>query len=260
MGFEHILYEVVDGVVTLTINRAEQLNALNRAVIQELREAVAQFQEASGEHVLVLTGAGEKAFVAGADIKEMAEMSEGEAFRFSQAGQAVTRALGEGEKVTIAAVNGFALGGGCELALACDWIIASQRARFGQPEVTLGVIPGFGGTQRLARRVGAARAKYLVCTGEIVKAEEALSLGLVDRVVEAGTALEVAQAMARKMVEGCSMSALREAKRVIENGSGVPLPEALHLEGKAFSACFSEADQREGMTAFMEKRPPKFDQ
>jgi len=260
MEYENLLYEVDGGVVILTINRPEQLNALNSAVIKELRTALARFHDASDQYVLILTGSGEKAFVAGADIKEMSEMSEAQAFSVSQAGQAVTRALGEGDKISIAAVNGFALGGGCELALACDWIVASERARLGQPEVTLGVIPGFGGTQRLARRVGKARAKYLVCTGDIVKAPEALSIGLVDKVVEAGTTLEVARKMARKMVVSCSVHAIKESKRVIEQGRPVPLPEALHLEATAFAASFTTADQTEGMEAFIDKRAPKFDQ
>jgi enoyl-CoA hydratase len=261
MAFEHLLYESTDGVVTLTINRPQALNALNSDVIRELRDALARFHEAAHEHILVLTGAtGEKApsFVAGADIKEMAEMTEAEAMVFAQKGQAVTRLLSEGDKLTIAAVDGFALGGGCELALACDFIVASERSKLGQPEVKLGVIPGFGGTQRLARRVGVARATYLIATGRNVGADEARQIGLVDKVVPDGEALQAALKMACQMIGTVSLEAVGAARAVIREGFRVDMAEALHLEARAFARGFTTSDQREGMAAFVEKRPPHF--
>ena len=261
MAFEHLKYESAEGVVTLTINRPHALNALNSGVIRELRDALARFHETSDEHILVLTGAtGGKApaFVAGADIKEMADMSEAAAMVFAQKGQAVTRLLSEGDKLTIAAVDGFALGGGCELALACDFIVASERSKLGQPEVKLGVIPGFGGTQRLARRVGVARATYLIATGGNVSAEEAKSYGLVDKVVPDGEALVASQKMARKMIDTVSLEAVGAARDVIREGFRVAMAEALHLEARAFAKGFTTSDQREGMAAFVEKRPAHF--
>ena len=261
MAFEHLLYENTEGVVTLTINRPQALNALNSDVIRELRDALARFHDSADEHILVLTGAsGGKApaFVAGADIKEMAEMSEAEAMVFAQKGQAVTRLLSEGDKITIAAVDGFALGGGCELALACDFIVASQRSKLGQPEVKLGVIPGFGGTQRLSRRVGVARATYLIATGLNVGADEGFGYGLVDKVVPDGEALAASQKMARKMIDTVSLEAVGSARDVIREGFRVAMAEALHLEARAFAKGFTTADQREGMAAFVGKRKPHF--
>ena len=190
----------------------------------------------------------------------MATMSEEEALAFSKEGQAVVRLLALGSKLSIAAVDGFALGGGCEMAAACDFIVGSRSSRFGQPEIKLGVIPGFGGTQRLTRRVGESRARYLVLTGELIKGEEAHVIGLIDKLVEPGEALPSAFQLAEKMASEYSMAACRSAKRVIEEGMGLGLNEALDLEAKAFAACFTTEDQREGMAAFMEKRSPKFNQ
>lgn len=260
MSYETILWHGEEGVCTLKINRPHALNALNLQVLTELREALVAFEADDSLHIVVLAGEGEKAFVAGADILEMSEMSEEEAVAFSRSGQAVVRLLATGSKLSIAAVDGFALGGGCEMAVACDVIIASEGSRFGQPEVKLGVIPGFGGTQRLARRVGAARAKYLVLTGDLVKAEDALALGLVDKVVEKGQALETTLRLAKKMTSGYSMAACRKAKKSIDEGLTLSFEDALELEAKAFGSMFDTADQSEGMAAFMEKRAPKFAQ
>ncbi len=260
MNFETLSAQASGGVLTLLIDRPKALNALNSQVISELHTAVERAQNDPEVHVIVLAGAGEKAFVAGADIKEMSAMTQDEAVEFARAGQAVVRLLAEGPKLSIAAVDGFALGGGCELAVACDWLIASEGSRFGQPEVKLGVIPGFGGTQRLTRRVGASRARYLVLSGDLVKAEDALALGLVDKVVERGQALETALAMAGKMTSEYSMLACRKAKEVIAAGEGKSLEEALELEAQAFGSMFTTHDQTEGMTAFLEKRPPRYEQ
>ena len=243
---------------TILIDRPKALNALNRSVLDELHRAILAFQESAEDHVLVLAGSGEKAFVAGADIREMAEMSEDEAHAFSEAGQAVMKLLALGKKISIAAVDGFALGGGCELAVACDIVIGSSSSRFGQPEIKLGVIPGFGGTQRLARRVGEARARFLVLTGEMVKGQEAYDMGLIDRLVEPGDALNAALKLAEKMVAEYSMEAVQAAKAAMEKGKGLSLSEALTVEAKAFGQCFGTTDQREGMVAFMGKRLPVF--
>ena len=258
MEFKTIEVESSKGVCTIMINRPKALNALNRTVLDELHRAILAFQESADDHVLVLAGSGEKAFVAGADIREMAEMGQEEATAFSEAGQAVMKLLALGKKISIAAVDGFALGGGCELAVACDIVIGSSSSRFGQPEIKLGVIPGFGGTQRLVRRVGEARARFLVLTGEMVKGPEAYAIGLIDRLVEPGEALQTAGKLAEKMVAEYSMDAVQSAKAVMESGKGATLEDALALEAKAFGRCFSTSDQKEGMSAFMAKRLPVF--
>lgn len=260
MNFETLKWEAEQGVCVIEIDRPKALNALNRQVLADLKTALEAFHGDESLHIVVLTGGGAKAFVAGADIREMANMSEAEALAFSKEGQEVVRLLALGSKISIAAVDGFALGGGCEMAAACDLIVGSTSSRFGQPEIKLGVIPGFGGTQRLTRRVGESRARYLVLTGEIVKGEEAHTIGLIDRLVEPGESLPSALKLARKMASEYSMAACRSAKKAIADGMGQGLEQALELEAKAFAACFTTEDQSEGMAAFMEKRLPKFNQ
>lgn len=243
-------------VSTLTINRPDKLNALSREVLEDLRAAVDVLANREEARAAVITGTG-KAFVAGADIAAMKEMTEAEGRAFGALGHGVFDAIEQLRLPVIAAVNGFALGGGCELALACDFIYASSKARFGQPEVNLGIIPGFGGTQRLPRRVGSAAARELIYTGKMIGAEEALRIGLVNAVFEPDALLpktiEAAEEIATK-----GPLAVAAAKRLIRDGMDRPLPEANRLEQAAFAEAFGTADQREGMSAFLEKRSASF--
>ncbi len=244
-------------LLTLTLHRPAVLNALNSAVLEELGTALHEAEVGGEVRAIVLTGAGEKAFVAGADISEMASFTAAEADAFARKGQAVMDQLAGFPGVTLAAVNGFALGGGCELALACDLLIAASNARFGQPEVSLGVIPGFGGTQRLVRRVGLQRATEMVLTGRTLKADEALSVGLCLKVVEEGQAVFAAQDLARTIL-GKGPSAVRLAKKALEAGSELDLARGLAQEASLFALCFATSDQKEGMSAFLQKRPAAF--
>lgn len=239
----------------VTINRAKALNALNVEVVEELIQVV-EATPGDGVRALLITGAG-KAFVAGADIKAMADMGPEAALGFSGKGHALGEMLGSLPVPTLAAVNGFALGGGCELALACDFIYASEKAKFGQPEVKLGVIPGFGGTQRLARRVGLARALELCMTGDLIDAAEALRIGLANRVLAPEALVPEALATLGRIAAQGPL-AIAKAKEVLHRGVELPLDEANTLEQQAFASLFATADQKEGMAAFLEKRPPKF--
>jgi enoyl-CoA hydratase len=253
-----ILLERDGHVAIVTLNRPDKLNALNEQLLQELGAAVAELSRDAAVRCAILTGAGEKAFAAGADIAAMSEMTATRAKQFAEMGHAIGHALETAHFPVIAAVNGFALGGGCELALACDFIYASDKAKFGQPEVNLGVIPGFGGTQRLARRVGDARARELCMTGDMVGAEEALRIGLVNAVVPHAELLAKVREVATKIAAKGPL-AIAAAKRVILRGADVPLPTANELEATAFAALFGTSDQREGMKAFVEKRAAKFE-
>jgi enoyl-CoA hydratase len=250
MGLVRI--EERDGVHVLTLDRPKALNALNGELLADLGVALAGLAQA---RAVVLTGAGEKAFVAGADIAEMRALDAMSATRFALAGQAVLERLEALACPTIAAVNGFALGGGCELAMACDLVLAAPNAVFGQPEVKLGVIPGFGGTQRLVRRVGSMRARELVLSGRNVKAEEAVSLGLALRVAD--PVLDAALALGRQIAANGPV-AVRLAKRAVLDTDGLDLRAGLLHEAQLFGLCFATADQREGMAAFLEKRPAAF--
>ncbi len=244
----------------VTIDRPKVLNALNEQVVAELSrvfEALAGDKPTGETRGVVLTGAGGKAFVAGADIAAMQDMTADQAMTFASSGHAVGEMIATLPVPVIAAVEGFALGGGCELALACDFIYASQKAKFGQPEVKLGVIPGFGGTQRLTRRVGIARALELCLTGENIGAEEALRLGLVNRVVDVGTTVDAAVATVQ-VIAKMGPIAVAKAKRVIHEGAETPLAAANRLEVEAFAALFETEDQSEGMKAFLGKRPAEF--
>jgi enoyl-CoA hydratase len=247
-----------DGAIsTLTINRPDSLNSLDRATLEALAAAIAELA-ARKPRCAIVTGAGEKAFVAGADIAAMSRMSESEALAFARLGQATFAALEALAFPVIAAVNGFALGGGCELALACDFIYASDKAKLGQPEVKLGVLPGFGGTQRLARRVGLGLARELIYTGRMLGPEEALRIGLVNAVAPRRELLDKVLETAQLIAQN-GPGAVAHAKRVLREGEGMELASAIELEAQAFGACFALRDQKEGMQAFLDKRPPVFE-
>ena len=242
------------GIATLTVNRPEALNALNADVLSAIESAAKDL--VGKARALIVTGSG-KAFVAGADIAAMQGLDGDAASAFARRGHAVGEALADFPGPVIAAVNGYALGGGLELAMACDIIVASDKAVVGQPEVKLGVVPGFGGSQRLARRVGPGVAKLLLMTGENVRADEALRMGIVDKVVPH----EALLAEARKVAEACLANgpvAVTFAKALVDDGLDMPLDEALELEADTFGDCFRTADQKEGMKAFLEKRKAKF--
>jgi enoyl-CoA hydratase len=255
--FKNILYDENDGIGILTLNRESALNALNEEVFVEMREFLEEIckKQLKG---LILTGAGDKAFIAGADIKAMQDLSEQEAEDFSYFGQQVTFMLEEIRFPVIAAVNGFALGGGCEMALACDFILSTKSAKFGLPEVSLGLIPGFGGTQRLAKIVGRNRAKELVYTGRMINSDEAKDIGLVLEVYEDKTLLiEAAKNLLLKMAKN-SPHAIGVAKFVINRGVDVSLEEGLKIERSHFGEIFGSKDMQEGTKAFIEKRKPVF--
>ncbi|MCC7381568.1 MAG: enoyl-CoA hydratase/isomerase family protein [Deltaproteobacteria bacterium] len=252
MSEELILVETSGPVARLTIQRPKALNAINRAVLLELERALTSVAESA--RVVVLTGSGEKAFVAGADIGEMAAFSATEARAFSALGHRVLRRLEELEAVTIAEVNGFALGGGCELMLACDFAIASENARLGQPEVKLGVTAGFGGTTRLLRRIGRARAVQLLVTGEQIDAAEAARIGLVNEVVPREHLRPRVDAIAKAVVANGPL-AVSATKRAVRLAAEIDLATANAYEQEIFGMCFATDDQKEGMKAFLEKRP-----
>ncbi len=252
-----VLFGIEGNVGVITVNRPRQLNALNREVLENLRAVLEEASSNDVLRVLIITGAGSKAFVAGADIVEMAGMDAGEAKAFAEFGQSVFDAVENCPKPVIAAVNGYALGGGCELALACDIRIAAENARFGQPEVGLGIIPGFGGTQRLARLLGKAAAMDMILTGRAVGAEEALRMGLVSKVVPEGQALSEALAVASEISKK-SPYAVGQAKKAISEGLLGALKDGLRLERELFAGCFSHPDREEGMRAFLEKRKAEF--
>ncbi len=243
-------------VSTLTINRPDKLNALSQEVLSDLSVAVDAVAANVDTWAVVITGTG-KAFVAGADIAAMKDMTEAEGLAFGALGHDVFSAIENLRCPVIAAVNGFALGGGCELALACDFIYASSKAKFGQPEVSLGIIPGFGGTQRLPRRVGSAAARELIYTGKMINAAEALRLGLANAVFEPDELLGAAAKTAAEIASKGPL-AVASAKRLIRDGVDLPLPEANRLEQAAFGDAFGTEDQSEGMAAFLEKRAPTF--
>jgi len=243
-------------VALLTLNRPEALNALDGPTLEAIRAHAEAIAGDPGVRAVVVTGEG-RAFAAGADIAAMQPFGAAEAGEFSRLGHRAFAALESLATPTIAAVNGFALGGGCELALACDWILASEKARFGQPEVNLGILPGFGGTSRLVRRVGLAWAKQLVLSGEAIGAEEALRIGLANRVLPADELLEAALA-AGEAIAAKGTLAVAAAKRVMQQGQDADVRTAHALEQEAFAACFATEDRAEGMAAFLEKRDPKF--
>jgi enoyl-CoA hydratase len=258
--YTNLLIEVEpeSGVALLTINRADKLNALNSALLTELSEALDELAASTEVRALVITGAGSKAFVAGADIGEIAALDgEDDGAEFARIGQGVFAKIEALDIPVVMAINGYALGGGCELALCGDIRIASESAQMGQPEVSLGVIPGYGGTQRLSRLIGRDRAKGLIFTGERIGAEEAFRLGLVDRVVPAAGLIEEAFALAGSLAAKAPR-AIALAKRAINDGFELALDEAIALEADLFGQAVATDDRREGTNAFIEKRQPKW--
>ncbi|MGH8661636.1 MAG: enoyl-CoA hydratase-related protein [Burkholderiales bacterium] len=258
MAFTNILLEQPEaGIYLLTANRPRALNALNAAMLDDMAAALAKVATDEAARVLLVTGAGEKAFVAGADIAEMRNATIEQAREFSEMGMRVMHALEALPVPVIALVNGYALGGGCELALACDWILAADCAVFGQPEVNLGIPPGFGGTQRLPRRIGTARALELLTTARQVKSEEAAAIGIANHVYPAAElkakGLELARLIASK-----GPLAVRLAKQAVQRGANLDLFAACELETEQFAQAFATQDRVEGMSAFLEKRPAKF--
>ncbi|MDH4006454.1 MAG: short-chain-enoyl-CoA hydratase [Desulfuromonadales bacterium] len=257
MNYENLLVDIEGGIAEVQINRPKALNALNLSTLKDLQQAFIALEQDDAVKVVILTGAGEKAFVAGADIAQMQDMTALEARNFAQFGQLVFRDIENFSKPVIAAINGFALGGGCELAMACDIRLASEKGKFGQPEVSLGVIPGFAGTQRLARLVGKGKAKELIFTGDIIAAEEACRLGLVNQVFAPDQLREEARKMAKK-VAGKGAIAVRLSKDAINRGLEMDLDKASAYEVELFGLCFATEDQKEGMQAFLEKRSANF--
>jgi enoyl-CoA hydratase len=257
MEFKNLLIETSEGIATLTINRPQVLNALNSEVVQELECALYELDLDASVKAVVMTGAGEKAFVAGADIKEMSELSAFEAHDFARKGQRLMLLMRKMRKPVIAAVNGFALGGGLELALACDFIYASEKAKFGFPEVGLGVIPGFGGTQNLPRLIGPNRANELVFSGRIISAAKALEWGIVNEVFAPEDLLPKALGTARE-IAGKSPLGVAYAKDAIINGMNMTKEDGFRYEASLFGVLFATDDQSEGMGAFLEKRGAQF--
>lgn len=255
--YENIKVEVKEKIAYITIARPQAMNALNMDVLNELSCALYDIEQDDAIYSVILTGEG-KAFVAGADIAQMNSMNAIEGRQMMIAGHDVMNAIENLSKPVIAAVNGFALGGGCELAMACDIRIASEKAKFGQPEVNLGIIPGFGGTQRLSRLVGKGMAKYLIMTAEIITATEAQRIGLVEKVVAADELMAEAEKLA-STINSKAPIAVSSAKRAINKGFNLDMSAASALEIEAFTAPFASDDKTEGMTAFLEKRDAKFE-
>ena len=251
-----IRYEKQDNIGIITINRPEALNALNTAVFNELEPLVGEIERDATLAALIITGEG-RSFVAGADIGEQCPMDLEAGRKWARRGSSVFRRIEKLEIPTIAAVNGFALGGGCELALACDIILASEKAKFGQPEVGLGITPGFSGTQRLPRRVGIGKAKELIFSGKVIGAAEAEKIGLVNAVYAPEELIPGAIAMAKSFTANAPI-AVKYAKACIDRGMQMDLDDGIALENEMFAMCYATADQKEGMTAFLEKRPAVF--
>lgn len=257
MDYQNVILERQDRIAILKINRPKALNALNSATLQELSRAFEEIAQDETVRVVILTGSGEKAFVAGADIAEMRELNPLQGRRFSQLGQSVMNQIENLPQPVLAVVNGFALGGGTELAMACDLRLASEKAKFGQPEVTLGLLAGFGGTQRLPRLVGSGRASEILFTGEILDAQEAYRIGLVNRVYPHEELMEQALAMAQKIASRAPIG-VQLTKSAIHKGQNVDLLSGQAYEAEVFGQVFSTQDQKEGCSAFLEKRKADF--
>lgn len=256
MEYKNLNVEIKENIGWLKMSRPEALNALNTETLNELNIAIESLYEDDSVNVIVITGEG-KAFVAGADIAEMKDMDALQARKFSRTGQSVFAKIENMEKPVIAAINGFALGGGCELAMACDIRIASEKAKFGQPEVGLGIIPGFAGTQRLARICGIGKAKELIFSGDMIDAAYAEKIGLVDKLVPPENLIEEVEKLAKK-IAGNGPVAVRMAKNVINRGIDCNLQAGSYYEADAFGLCFSSGQPKEGMGAFLEKRKPSW--
>ncbi len=257
MAYENLLYEKKDQIGYITFNRPKLLNALNRKTMEELGDLLTVARDDAEVRVLILTGAGEKAFIAGADINELAQRTPVDGKEFSLFGQGVLHMLETMGKPSIAAINGYALGGGCELALACSIRLASRTAKLGQPEVKLGIIPGYGGSQRLARLCGKGVAHELVLSGEMISADEALRIGLVNRVVDPAELIPATEALAKKIIANAPL-AVKFAMEAVEHGMEMPQEEGLFLEATLFGLCCATQDMREGTRAFLEKRVAQF--
>jgi enoyl-CoA hydratase len=257
MAYETLLYEKRDGIGYVTVNRPDKLNALNRRVVEELDDCFRAIQKDDEVRAVILTGAGEKAFIAGADINELAVKTPLDGKEMAQHGQGVLACIEDLGKPVIAAVNGYALGGGCELAMACTLRIATENARFGQPEVKLGIVPGYGGTQRLPRLVGKGRALEMILAGDPINAQEAYRIGLVNQVVPAAELPAAAEALARKIMANAPR-AVQFALEAVSHGLEMTQEEGQFLEATLFGLCCSTADMKEGTRAFLEKRPAKF--
>lgn len=257
MAYENILFEIRDRIAYVTVNRPKVLNALNTATMGEIRDAFFKVQDDDGVGGVILTGAGEKAFVAGADIKELATLDAVGAKEFALASQEILSLIENFPRPVVAAVNGFCLGGGCELAMACHMRLASENAKFGQPEVNLGIIPGNGGTQRLPRLIGKGRATELVLTGNFIEAREACRIGLVNRVTAPDKLIPTAEKLLQTIFKKGPV-AVKLALEAIHHGLNMSLEEGVQLEANLFGMCFSTEDMKEGTQAFIEKREPQF--
>lgn len=257
MTFQTLIYKSESGIGRITINRPDKLNALNALAKQELAQLLDSIKHDNETHVVILTGAGEKSFVAGTDIGELAKLDAESGKLFAMGGQEVFNMVENLGKPVIAAVNGYALGGGCELALACHIRIASENAKFGQPEVNLGIIPGYGGTQRLARLVGKGRAMEQILTGDPIDAQEALKIGLVNKVVPLAELMKTAEDLAQKIVSKGQV-AVRLALKSVNMTDETNLTDGLALEASLFGVCCGSEDFKEGTKAFLEKRKPAF--
>ena len=257
LRLENVVYDKKGSIAYVTLNRPKVLNALNKATINELRAAFEDARDDSSVRGVILTGAGEKAFAAGADIAEVAKDTAVEAEEATRRGQALTDLIENLGKPVIAAVNGFALGGGCELAMACTTRIIAESAKFGQPEVKLGVMPGYGGTQRLPRLVGRGRALRLILSGDIIDAAEAYRIGLADELVPDTQVIERAETVLKKIIVNAPLS-LKYALEAVNKGLETSVAEGLLIEASLFAVCASTDDKKEGTSAFLEKRAPKF--
>jgi enoyl-CoA hydratase/carnithine racemase len=255
--FENIRFDKKDSIAYVTIDRPKVLNALNMATMEELRQAFHSIKQDKDTRAVILTGAGEKAFIAGADINELAKLNVVEAKEYTLRGQSVLNLIENLGKPVIACINGFALGGGCEIAMACSFRLASDSAKLGQPEVKLGIMAGYGGTQRLARLVGKGLALQLLLSGEMISAQEALRIGLVNEVVPQAELIPRAETVAQKIIANGPL-AVQYTLEAVNRGMEMPLAEALHLEATLFSICCSTEDKDEGTRAFLEKRAAQF--
>jgi len=257
MNFENILFEKKNSIAYVTVNRPKVLNALNMATMEELRSAFHDIKNDPSIRVVIMTGAGEKAFIAGADIGELAKHDPVSAKAYTHRGQSVLNLIENLGKPVIACLNGFALGGGCEIAMACTMRLASENAKLGQPEVKLGIIPGYGGTQRLPRLVGKGLAMQLVLTGEMISAQEAHRIGLVNEIVAAAELIPRAEAIAQKIIANAPL-AVQYTMEAVNRGMEMPLAEGLFLEATLFGVSCATEDKKEGTTAFLEKRQAQF--
>jgi enoyl-CoA hydratase len=257
MNFQYIVIDKQNPVGILTINRPDKMNALNTQVAEEIMSGFQELEEDPEIKVIVITGAGDKAFIAGADIAEMSNMTPLEALEFAMKGQKTTELLEQSDKIVIAAINGYALGGGLELSMACDIRIAAHTAKVGQPEIKIGVIPGWAGTQRLTRLVGKTKAKEIILTGDMISAEKAEQIGIITRVVPAEDLMKEVMNCAQSLAALGSFS-LGAAKHAMDHGYEVDFEKGQELERQYFALCFASPDQKEGMSAFLEKRKPQF--